>query len=81
MVLGLLAGVTAPLILKVTGLDTKIVKGIHDTKKQLGFKYGGIVKKTGKALVHKGEFVIPAKDVKKMELDILLLDVFTQQGK
>ena len=67
MVLGLLAGVATPLILKATGLDTKIVKGIRDTKKQLGFKHGGMVKKTGKALVHKGEFVVNAKDVKKIQ--------------
>lgn len=67
MVLGLLAGVAAPIVLRATGLDKKLEKGIKDTKKQLGFKHGGMVKKTGKALVHKGEFVIPAKDVKKIK--------------
>ena len=36
-------------------------------KKQLGFKHGGMVKKTGKALVHKGEFVISKKDVDKLK--------------
>lgn len=30
-----------------------------------GFKKGGTVKKTGPALVHKGEVVIPAKKAKK----------------
>jgi len=74
MVLGLLAGVATPLVLKATGLDKKIVKGIQDTPRELkkvgkamGFKHGGMVKKTGKHLVHKGEFVIPAKDVKKIQ--------------
>lgn len=67
MVLGLLAGVATPMILRATGLDKKIEKGIKDTTKQLGFKHGGMVKKTGKHLVHKGEFVIPAKDVKKIK--------------
>jgi hypothetical protein len=50
--------------LNTTVLDKKIVKGIQDTPcelkktgKTMGFKHGGMVKKTGKALViHKGEF-------------------------
>lgn len=67
MVLGLLAGVGAPILLRATGLDKKLEKGIRDTGKAMGFKHGGMVKKTGKALVHKGEYVIPAKDVKKIK--------------
>ena len=67
MVLGLLAGISAPIILKATGLDKKLEKGIKDTGKKLGFKKGGHVGKTRKVLVHKGEYIIPAKDVKKIK--------------
>ena len=31
-----------------------------------GFKKGGTVKKTGPALVHKGEVIVPAKKAKKL---------------
>ena len=67
MVLGLLAGVATPMILRATGLDKKIEKGIRDTGKQLGFKKGGHVGRTRQVLVHKGEYIIPAKDVKKIK--------------
>jgi hypothetical protein len=67
-------GVGLPLLLKATGADKKIIQGIRDTprnlakaKKQLGFKHGGMVTKTGKHLVHKGEYVIPKKEVDKMK--------------
>jgi hypothetical protein len=32
---------------------------------RLGYKKGGLVKKTGRALVHKGELVVPARIVAK----------------
>tara|TARA_R100000951_G_scaffold116712_1_gene130019 strand:+ start:1782 stop:2057 length:276 start_codon:yes stop_codon:yes gene_type:complete len=70
----LAAGLLAPIVLRATGLDKKIEEGIRRmpsdvrlVKKQLGFKHGGLVKKTGKALVHKGEFVISKKDVDKLK--------------
>ena len=78
MVVGLLAGIAAPLILKSTGLDTKIVKGIRSLKKphvvkllkksakDIGLKKGGVVPKTGKILVHKGEYVLNKKEVNKI---------------
>lgn len=67
-------GVGLPLLLKATGADKAIIKGIRDTprnlakaKKQLGFKHGGMVHHTGMAKVHKGEYVIPKKEVDKMK--------------
>ena len=74
MVLGLAAGIGIPLLLKATGLDKEIEKGIQSgvksTRKQLGFKKGGLVQHTGKALVHKGEYVIPKHQVDKMKAKI-----------
>ena len=74
MVLGLAAGIAAPLILRATGLDKKIEKGIRDTprnianvKKQLGFKKGGMVHHTGMAKLHQGEFVLTKAQVDKMK--------------
>jgi hypothetical protein len=46
-------------------LDEKVLRQsddeIEDLKKIQSYKKGGIVKKTGLALVHKGERVVPAK--------------------
>ena len=71
MVLGLAAGIGIPMLLKATGLDKQIESGLKSgvkaTRKQLGFKKGGYVRKTGKALVHKGEYVIPKHQVDKMK--------------
>lgn len=73
----LAAGLLAPIVLRATGLDKKIEEGIRNLPKGArtagkalnikGFKHGGMVKKTGKALVHKGEFVISKKDVDKLK--------------
>ena len=35
-----------------------------------GYKKGGTIKKTGLALVHKGEKVIPKKDAKKVKIKV-----------
>lgn len=71
MVLGLLAGVGLPLLLKATGADKEIEKGLRtatkSTRRALGFKKGGLVKHTGKALVHKGEYVLPKSTVDKLK--------------
>ncbi len=71
MVLGLLAGVGLPLLLKATGADKEIEKGLRtagrSTKRALGSKKGGLVKHTGKALVHKGEYVLPKSTVDKLK--------------
>ena len=73
MVLGLLAGVGLPLLLKATGADKEIEKGLRtatkSTKKALGFKKGGLVQHTGKALVHKGEYVLPKATVDKLRAE------------
>ena len=67
-------GVGLPLMLKATGADKAIIKGIRDTpkniakaRKQVGFKKGGMVHHTGMAKVHKGEYVIPKAQVDKMK--------------
>lgn len=69
----LAAGIGIPLLLKATKLDSQIIDTIRKTpravnrvKKEIGFKKGGLVKKTEKALVHKGEYVIPKAQVDKM---------------
>ncbi|MCK9361675.1 hypothetical protein M0Q28_05660 [Patescibacteria group bacterium] len=52
-------------LLEEKALDEKVLRQsddeIEDLKKLQSYKKGGIVKKTGVALVHKGERVIPAK--------------------
>ena len=78
MVLGLAAGIGLPLLLKATGADKEIIKGIRSLKKphlvkqlkksakDIGFKHGGIVPKTGRVKVHKGEFILNKKQVDKI---------------
>ena len=78
MVVGLLAGIAAPLILKATGADKQIIKGVRSLKKphvvkllkksakDIGFKHGGIVPKNMSVKVHKGEYVLNKKQVDKI---------------
>lgn len=67
-------GVGLPLLLKATGADKAIMKGIRDTPrniqkvgKSMGFKKGGMVHHTGMAKVHKGEYVLTKAQVDKMK--------------
>ena len=67
-------GVGLPLLLKATGGDQAIIDTIRKTpgavnrvKKEMGFKRGGLVPRTGMAKVHKGEYVIPKAQVDKMK--------------
>lgn len=68
---GLALSLGLPMLLRASGLDKKIESGLKSgvkaTRKQLGFKKGGLVRHTGKALVHKGEYVIPKHQVDKMK--------------
>tara|TARA_R110002153_G_scaffold50861_3_gene142967 strand:- start:2646 stop:2915 length:270 start_codon:yes stop_codon:yes gene_type:complete len=78
MVLGLAAGIGLPLLLKATGADKEIIKGIRSLKKphvvkqlkrsakDIGFKHGGIVPKNMSVKVHKGEYVLNKKQVDKI---------------
>ena len=47
--------------------ETKHVKRSGDREHNLGFKKGGKVKETGKALVHKGEVVLPKELVNRLK--------------
>ncbi len=71
---GVILGSTIPLLLKATGADKAIIKGIRDTPrniqkvgKAMGFKKGGMVHHTGMAKVHKGEYVLTKAQVDKMK--------------
>ena len=49
------------------GTMARMRAGIKADSKLKGYKKGGMVKKTGKAKVHKGEMVVPKKKVKKVK--------------
>ena len=67
MVLGLAAGIALPMIWKATGADKILEREIKKGAKQLGFKKGGMVRHTGKAIVHKGEFVLTKAQTDKLK--------------
>lgn len=52
---------------KTIDARNKAVKEAADAADGKGYKKGGMVKKTGKALVHKGEAVLTTKQVSKMK--------------
>jgi len=55
--IGSLLGDVGSSILPIPGINGKDFGGFLGSL--LGFKHGGAVKRTGKALVHKGEYVLP----------------------